>query len=94
MDFSYEEEIKSLNSDTGYANTYEATEFASKVKAGFNYFVNNMAHVQFEYAYNYVDTENEIFESFDAHSYMGRVVLISKYYKFIDKVAFRTLSLS
>ena len=34
-----------------------------------------MAHVQFEYAYNYVDTENEIFESFDAHSYIGRVVL-------------------
>ena len=71
---SYEEEIKSLNSDTGYANTYEATDFASKVKAGFNYFVNDMAHVQFEYAYNHVDTENEIFESFDAHSYMGRVI--------------------
>tara|TARA_B100000035_G_scaffold240327_1_gene208682 strand:- start:69 stop:797 length:729 start_codon:yes stop_codon:yes gene_type:complete len=71
---SYEEEVKSLNSDTGYANTYEATEFASKVKAGFNYFVNDMAHVQFEYGYNYVDSENEIFESFDAHSYIGRVV--------------------
>ncbi len=71
---SYEEDVKSLDSDTGYASTYEATEFASKVKTGFNYFVNDMAHVQFEYGYNYVDSSNEIFESFDAHSYTGRVV--------------------
>ncbi len=71
---SYEEDVKSLDSDTGYASTYEATEFASKVKTGFNYFVNDMAHVQFEYGYNYVDSSNEIFESFDAHSYIGRVV--------------------
>ncbi len=71
---SYEEDVKSLNSDTGYASTYEATEFASKIKAGFNYFVNDFAHIQFEYGYNYVDSENDIFESFDAHSYMGRAV--------------------
>ena len=71
---SYSEEINSLNGDTSFASDVDNTEFASKIKTGFNYFFTDYAHLQFEYGYNYVNSSNEVFDDLDAHSYTGRAV--------------------
>ena len=71
---SYSEEINSLNGDTSFASDVDNTEFASKIKTGFNYFITDYAHIQFEYGYNYVNSSNDVFDDFDAHSYTGKAV--------------------
>ena len=72
--FIYSEEINSLNGDTSFASDVDNTEFASKIKTGFNYFITDYAHIQFEYGYNYVNSSNDVFDDFDAHSYTGKAV--------------------
>ncbi len=73
---SYNDEIKSVGNSTGLSYNEDHTDFATKLKGGFNYSLDSKSFIQGDYGFNFVDSSIDNYtDDFTAHSFNAKFVI-------------------